>query len=126
MACEPRRTPRNAPLLDVDLARAVRVEGLERLLEARGLQEELQVLLAAVLQKGDDFLIRLHGRDDLINFQSAGHVLVDEVEALARGVEEIRRKGRDLLRRVLGVELALRRTRGELVLQRDLDALLPA
>ena len=70
-------------------------------------------------------MIRLHGRDDLINFQSARHVLVDEVEALARGVEEIRRKGRDLLRRVLGVELALRRARGELVLQRDLDALLP-
>ena len=38
---------------------------------------------------------------------------VDELETLARGVEEIRRKGRDLLRRVLGDELALRSLRKE-------------
>ena len=71
-------------------------------------------------------LVRLHGRNYLVDLERARHVLVDEVEALARGVEEIRRKGRDLLRRVLGVKFALRRARGELVLQRDLDALLPA
>ena len=43
------RTPRDAPLVDVELAGAVRVEVVQRLLEARGHQQELQVLLAARL-----------------------------------------------------------------------------
>ena len=40
---------RGLPLVDVELAGAVRVEVVQRLLEARGHQQELQVLLAARL-----------------------------------------------------------------------------
>ena len=42
------RTPRDAPLLLVDLAALVRVEEVEGLLEARRVEQEHQVVVAAV------------------------------------------------------------------------------
>ena len=60
---KPGRTLRDAPLLAVHLSTLIRVQDLERLLQARRVQQELQVLLAAVGQEVDDFLIagaRLH------------------------------------------------------------------
>ena len=53
---KPWRTPRDAPLVDVELAGAVRVEVVQRLLEARGHEQKLQVLLAARLQEVDHVL----------------------------------------------------------------------
>ena len=119
------RTPGSSTFLDVDLARVVRVELLERVVEALRLEQELQVLLAAVFQEVDHFGVRLYGLDDLGRRQGAAAVLVDQFEAAPRGRKELVREFLDLLRSVLGVELALRRARGELVLQRDLDARLP-
>ena len=168
---KPWRTPRDAPLVDVELAGAVRVEVVQRLLEARGHEQKLQVLLAARLQEVDHVLrtarsvtrsfgcscttthqthensssaessqvegravvgrrvrdlVLLHGRDDLVRAQRAAAVLVDHLEALARGVLEIVRKFLDLLVGLLGLELALGRPFRELVREGDLDALLPA
>ena len=152
---------RGLPLVDVELAGAVRVEVVQRLLEARGHEQKLQVLLAARLQEVDHVLrtarsvtrsfgcsckitessqvegrpvvgrrvrdlVLLHGRDDLISAQRAAAVLVDHLEALARGVLEIVRKFLDLLVGLLGLELALGRPFRELVREGDLDALLPA
>ena len=54
---------RGGTLLAVHLSTLIRVQDLERLLQARRVQQELQVLLAAVGQEVDDFLIagaRLH------------------------------------------------------------------
>ena len=123
---KPWRTPRDAPLVDVELAGAVRVEVVQRLLEARGHEQKLQVLLAARLQEVDHVFVLLHGRDDLVRAQRAAAVLVDHLEALARGVLEIVRKFLDLLVGLLGLELALGRPFRELVREGDLDALLPA
>ena len=47
---------RNAPLLLVDVAVAVRVEHEQRGLEARRDQQVLEVLVAAVVEKLDDLL----------------------------------------------------------------------
>ena len=44
------------PFLDVDFARAVLVEHLQRLLEARRVEEELQIFLAAGPEECYDFL----------------------------------------------------------------------
>ena len=52
------RTP-GRTFLDVDLARVVRVELLERVVEALRLEQELQVLLAAVLEEVLDFFVAL-------------------------------------------------------------------
>ena len=54
-----------APLLAVHLAGLVGVQDLERLLQARRVQQELQVLLAAVGEEVDDFFVRGAGGDDL-------------------------------------------------------------
>ena len=123
---KPWRTPRDAPLVDVELAGAVRVEVVQRLLEARGHEQKLQVLLAARLQEVDHVLVLLDGSHDLVSAQRAAAVLVDHLEALARGVLEIVRKFLDLLVGLLGLELALGRPFRELVREGDLDALLPA
>ena len=74
------------PLLDVDLARIVAVEGLKRLLEPRGLQKELEVVLAAVLQEGDHLVVRLHGLNDFGDLQGAGEIFIDEVETFSCGI----------------------------------------
>ena len=62
---KPGRTLRDAPLLAVHLSTLIRVQDLERLLQARRVQQELQVLLAAVGQEVDNFFVRGAGGDDL-------------------------------------------------------------
>ena len=114
------------PFVHIYLSRAVLVEDLEGLLEARGLQQELEVLFAAVSQERNDFLVFLYSLDNFSSRQRAAAVLVDELEALPSRVEEIAREFRNLALRRKGVELALCGSLGKLVFERDLDALLPA
>ena len=123
---KPWRTPRDAPLVDVDFARPVGVQGRERLLEARRVQQEHQVLLAARLEEGYHFLILLDSSHNFTLVQGPAAVLVDQLEALARGVFEVERELLDFFLRRLGLHLALGRAVRELVRQRDLDGLLPA
>ena len=61
------RTPRDAPLLLVDLAALVRVEEVQGLLEARRVEQEHQVVVSAVADELYDFSIILYGIDDLID-----------------------------------------------------------
>ena len=66
---KPGRTPRDAPLVGVDLAALVRVQDLQGLLQPRRVEQKLQVLLAAGLEELDDFLdtcLRVDGVDDLL------------------------------------------------------------
>ena len=49
----------DAPLVGVDLAALVRVQDLQRLLQPRRVEEELQIFLAARRQESDDFLVGL-------------------------------------------------------------------
>ena len=51
-----RRTPRDAPLVGVNLAALIRVQDLQGLLQPRRVEQKLQVLLAARLEELDDFL----------------------------------------------------------------------
>ena len=120
-----RKTP-GRTFVHIYLSRAVLVEDLEGLLEPRGLQQELEVLFAAVSEEFNHFFVALHGLNDLSSRQRAAAVLVDELEALPSRVQEIAREFRNLALRREGVELPLRRALGQLVLERDLDALLPA
>ena len=90
------------------------------------MQEERQVVLAARRQEPDHRLVAPDGIFDLLLGQRPAVVLVNELEALARGVFELVRKLLDLLRGPRGIERALGRAIRELVLERDLDALLPA
>ena len=53
------------------------------------MQQERQVLVAARRQEFYYFLVRLDGLDDLLVAQGPALVLVDELEALARGVLEL-------------------------------------
>ena len=80
---------RNAPLLLVDVAVAVRVEHEQRGLEARRHQQVLEVLVAAVVEKLDDFLVRAHGAPDLSLLERPAPVPVDEAEGLAGRVEDL-------------------------------------
>ena len=68
---------RNAPLVAVDLAVAVRVQLRERRLEARGDQQVLQILIAAVREEVDHFFICSDGRNDLFLVEEARVVFVD-------------------------------------------------
>ena len=112
--------------MNINLARAVLVEHFQRLLEARGPREELEVRLAARLEELDHFLVFLDGSHDLVSRQGAAAVLVDQFEAAPGRREELAREFCDFFLSALGVGLALRRARGELVVQRDFNALLPA
>ena len=89
------------------------------------MEEELQIFLAARRQEPDDFLIRLHGINDLGLGQRSAAVLVDELEALPGGGKELAGKLGNLLLRRLRLRLAGRGALLELVLQRDLDTRLP-
>ena len=111
--------------VDVHLAVVRRVEDLERALEALRLEQELEVRLAARLEELDNFLVLLHGRDDLVRAQRAAAVLVDQFEAAPRGGEELVREFLDLLRGVLGVELALGGARCQFVFEGVFDARFP-
>ena len=71
-------------------------------------------------------LVFLHGRDDLVRAQRPPAVLVDELEAAPGRREELAREFRNLLLGPFRIGLALGRALLELVLERDLDALLPA
>ena len=123
---KPWRTPRDAPLVDVHFSGTVRVQDLERLLEARRVQQEHQVLLAARLEERYNFLVRLYGFDNFSDRERPAAVLVDQLKAAPRGVFEVERELLDFFLRRLGLHLALGRAVGQLVRQRDLDGLLPA
>ena len=108
------------------------------------MQQELQVLFAAVFEEVDDFFVLLHGFDDLGLFERARVVFVDHNKALPGGlrrlrvdvregfgrrgpcVQELARELGDLLRGGLGLGLARLGALRELVPQRRLDRLLPA
>ena len=90
------------------------------------MQQERQVLVAARRQKLYNFFVRLDGLDDLFVAQGPALVLVDELEALARGVFELGGEVLDLTLRGGRVGLALQRALRELVRQRVLDGVLPA
>ena len=57
------RTPPDAPLLLVDLAALVRVEEVQGLLEARRVEQEHQVVVAAVADEFNHFGVILYGVD---------------------------------------------------------------
>ena len=86
----------------------------------------MQIIFAARLEELDHFSVLFHGPDDLIRAERAAAVGVDHLKALARGVFELVRKLLDLLRGPRGIERALGRAIREFVVERDLDALLPA
>ena len=117
---------RGGTFVDVDLAGLVRIQDFEGLLEARRVQEERQVVLAARRQEPDHRLVASDGVDDLLFGQRPAVVLVDELEALARGVFELERKLFDFFARRLGVELASLGALLELGRERGLDRFLPA
>ena len=101
------RTP-GRTLVDVHLSRAVRVELAQRVVEPLRLQQEHQRLVAARLEEVLDDLVRLDRRSDLVDGERPRVVLVDELEYLARLVEELLREGlvlRARLRRGLGAVL---------------------
>ena len=120
------RTPRDAPLLLVDLAALVRVEEVQGLLEARRMEQEHQVVVAAIADKLDHLGVILYGGNDLLNAERAAAVLVDELEAALGGGKELARELGDLLQCGLALRLAGRGALLELVRERLLDTFLPA
>ena len=79
------QTP-GSTLFDVELPGLVGIQGIESFVEARRVQQELQVLFAAVFEEVDDFFVLLHGSDDLGLFERARVVLVDHNKALPGGL----------------------------------------
>ena len=71
------------------MAVAVRVQLLERGLEARRHEQVLEVRLAAVDEEVDHLLVGADGVDDLLLLERAGVVLVDHAEDLARRRQEV-------------------------------------
>ncbi len=99
---------RHAPLGQVHLATLVRVELAQRVVEPLRLQQEHQRLVAARLEEVLDDLVRLDRRSNLVDGERTRVVLVDELEHLARLVEEFFGEGLVLgprLRRGLGAVL---------------------
>ena len=89
----------------------IRVHRREGGLEARGHEQVLEVLVAAVGQEIYDFLVGAHGVHDLLLLERAGLVLVDHLEDFTRRAEELRRELLVCLgRRAIGA-LALLRQR---------------
>ena len=68
----------------------IRVHRREGGLEARGHEQVLEVLVAAVGQEIYDFLVRSDGVHDLLLLERAGLVLVDHLEDLTGRAEELR------------------------------------
>ena len=71
------------------MAVPIGVEHRERGLEARGHEQVLQIRLAAVDQKFNDFLVRLDGDYDLFFFEVAALVDVDHVEYRPRRAQKL-------------------------------------
>ena len=71
------------------MAVAVRVQLLERRLEARRHEQVLEVRLAAVDEEVDHLLVGADGVDDLLLLERARVVLVDHAEDLARRRQEV-------------------------------------
>ena len=114
-----------APLGQVDLARPIRVELRERRFQTSRHEQVLEVRVAAVDEEVDNFLVRLDGRGDLVLRERARVVLVDHHEDLARGEQELGRKGLVLGRRGALAALALVGELLEALRQAPADRLLP-
>ena len=80
---------RSAPLALVDVAVAVRIQLLERGLEARRHQQVLEIRVAAGLEELDDLLVVLHGVNHFSLLERAAPVGVDHAEHRARRVQEL-------------------------------------
>ena len=74
---------RSAPLRSRDLAVAVRVEAVERMFQTRRHEQRLQVLVAAVAEEFDHFIVILYRVDDLSLAERPAAVRVDHVEDLS-------------------------------------------
>ena len=103
----------------------IRVHRREGGLEARGHEQVLEVLVAAVGQEIYDFLVRPDGIHDLLFLERARLVLVDHLEDFTRRAEEFRRELLVCLgRRAIGA-LALLRQRLQPLGEAAVDRLLP-
>ena len=71
-----KKTP-GSTLFDVELPGLVSIQGIESFVEARRVQQELQVFFAAVLQEINNFFVFLYGFDNLRLFECPGVVLID-------------------------------------------------
>jgi hypothetical protein len=101
------RTP-GRTLVDVDLARAVRVELAQRVVEPLRLQQEHERLVAARLEEVLDDRVTLDGLSNLVDRERTGVVLVDELEHLPSFIQKFFGEGLVLgprLRRRLGAVL---------------------
>ena len=81
------KTP-GSTLFDVELPGLVGIQGIESFVEARRVQQELQVFFAAVFEEVDDFFVLLHGLDDLGLFERARVVFVDPAREPGGGRRE--------------------------------------
>ena len=80
---------RSAPLALINVAVAIRIQLLERGLEARRHQQILEVRVAAGLEELDDLIIILHGVNHFGLLERAAAVGVDHAEDRARRVQEL-------------------------------------
>ena len=80
------------PFTLIDVAIAIRIQLLERGLEARRHQQVLEVRVAAGLEELDHLLVVLHGINNFSLLERAAPVGVDHAEDGARRVQELYRK----------------------------------